>query len=256
MLSPRDVLSLVREAQGGVAGTRPLVVSGPGSAEVAAALREQGEGDLVVVEGDLDRAAALVRVVAADTPSEDDVAALRRGTRAGIPVIALARGGATQLPYVLALDLIAWPPGTPVPLEEIGGRLVRGVGTSEADALAAGLPSLRGPVVERQARDTALIAAVLAFARRGRMPTSPAITLLQARLLRRIEVANGVRPPVDPQAAVLKAGPELASALATGIACRRLVRSLPVRSRVIDAAVAYGGTLALARVTETLLRRR
>ncbi len=125
-----------------------------------------------------------------------------------------------------------------------------------AVALAAALPALRAAVVGRQAHDTALSAAVLGLVRGRSGPLTPAISMLQARMLRRVEIARGAEPPVQPQGVAAAAGPELVAALATGAVCRSLVRSLPVRSRVIDAAVAYGGTLALAAVIDRTLRRR
>jgi hypothetical protein len=256
MLGPREIVALLREAQAGAPGTEPIVVSGPGASEVARAIRAGGAGELVVVDGDPARAVALVRVIEGSAAGAADVEQLRRGARAAIPVIALVRDGAERVPYVLALDVVTWAREAPVPLDALGARLTRGLGPREADALAARLPALRPSVVGRHAQDTALVAAATALLRRGRGPVSPALTLMQARLLRRMETANGVRPPGDPQSVLTSAGPEIAAALATGVACRRLVRGLPVRSRLIDAAVAYGGTLALATVADKLLRRR
>jgi hypothetical protein len=254
-VGPREVIGVLREAQRGPTSTGPILVSGPGAAEVATALREGGAAELVSVGGDPAAAGVLVRIIEGPV-DEGDEQQLRAGARAGIPLVALVREpGLERLPYVLATDVVAWPEGGPVPVEELASALADGL-RNDAVAFAAGLPALRGAVVGRQARDAALSAAMLGLLRGRSGPLTPVISLLQARMLRRVEVARGVEPPDRPQGVASTAGPELVAALATGAVCRSLVRSLPVRSRVIDAAVAYGGTLALAAVVDRTLRRR
>ncbi len=218
-------------------------------------MREGGEAGLVAVAGDPAGAAALVRIVEGAVGAHDEQQ-LRMGARAGIPLVALVRDSIVErVPYVLATDVVAWPAGAPLPLERLADALADGL-RDDAVAFAAGLPALRGSVVGRQAHDAALSAAMLGLLRGRSGPLTPAISLLQARMLRRVELARGAEPPTQPQGVAAAAGPELVAALATGAVCRSLVRSLPVRNRVIDAAVAYGGTLALATVVDLTLRRR
>lgn len=254
-VGPRDLIGVLREAQRGPASTGPIVVSGPGAADVASALREGGDGSLVSVAGDAAGAAALVRIVEGAVGIHDEQQ-LRVGARAGIPLIALVRDSEIErVPYVLATDVVVWPTGAPLPLEELADALADGL-RGDAVSFAAVLPALRGAVVGRQAHDAALSAAMLALLQRRSGPLTPVISLLQARMLRRVEWARGAKPPAQPQGVAAVVGPELVAALATGAVCRSFVRSLPMRSRVIDAAVAYGGTLALATVVDRTLRRR
>ena len=126
----------------------------------------------------------------------------------------------------------------------------------EAIALAAGLPALRGAIVDRRARDTALVAAVLKLLGHGKTPLTPVLVPLQARMLRRPQAARGTELPAGPQGLATAVGPEVAGAVATGVVCRAVARSLPLRSRLLDAAVAYGGTVGLALVADRVLRRR
>ena len=254
-LTPRDLIALAREAQRGVAPTGPIVVWGPAGSEVAAALREGGRAELVVVDGDPERGSALV-VVLDGQATDADLDAMRRATRAGMPVVALARGPVGERPpYVLATDLLEWPPGTPVPTRALAGRLAAGL-LEAAVGVAAGLPAVRAAVVRRRAGDSAVVAGMIALLRRGQLPVSPVITLLQARMLRQVEAASGKPVPVQPQAAIMAAAPEVAAAMATGLLCRTAARALPVRGRLLDAGVAYGGTLALAQVASRVLARR
>jgi uncharacterized protein (DUF697 family) len=251
----RDVIGVLREAQRGPVDIGPIVVSGTGAADVVAALCDGGNGSLVALDGDPAGAAALVRIVDGAVGLSDEQQ-LRRGARAGIPLVALVRDpAADRIPYVLATDVVDWAAGEPLPLGRLAAALADGL-RDDAVRFAAGLPALRDAVVGRQAHDAALSAAMLGLLRSGRGPLTPVISLLQARMLRRVEVARGVAPPAQPQGVAAAAGPELAAALATGAACRTLVRSLPLRGRVVDAAVAYGGTLALASVAGRMPRRR
>lgn len=251
----RDVLSLAREARAGSGAAAPIVVSGPGAPVVADALREGGRAELVSVGGASARVGAVVRILE-HALTTADVEVLRAASRAGVPLVVLHRGDLPEeIPYVLATDVLAWQADAPVPLDALAQALVGGW-RGTAAVYAAGLPSLRGAAVERQARDTALAAAALAAVRSGAGPQAPVLALMQARMLRRIEVARGVSAPDTPAQLAAVVGPELGGAVITGALCRTVVRALPVRTRLLDAAVAYGGTRGLGAVAARLLDRR
>ena len=68
----------------------------------------------------------------------------------------------------------------------------------------------------------------------------------QARMLTDLAAAGGAPTPGDPRAAAEVVAPRLGAAVATGLLSRSLVRRLPVRDRLVEAAVAAGSTFALA----------
>jgi uncharacterized protein (DUF697 family) len=254
-LGLRDVAGLVQEVRRGAGEPRHIVVSGPGAAELAAALASDGDPSRVRVGGDAAGAAALVRVVEGE-PTAADEAALRAATRAGAHLVALVRAQpAPSLPYVLAEDVVTWPVDAPLPVDQVVQALVRGLGAT-ADDLAAMLPRLRDAVVRRDVLTTSVAAATLVGFARGSGAMMPVLTMLQARMLRRVRTACGEKPPTDPQGIALAAGPNLAAAVATGLVCRSLSRRLPVRGRLVGSAIAFAGTTALGTAARRFLPQR
>jgi uncharacterized protein (DUF697 family) len=251
----RDVAGHVQEIRRGPAESRHIGVSGPGSAELAAALAADGDPSRVRVGGDAAGAAALVRVVEGE-PTAQDEAALRAATRGGAHLVALVRAEpAPRVPYVLAEDVVAWPVGALLPVDEVVRALVRGLGPA-ADDLAGALPRLRDAVVRRDVLTTSVAAATLVGLARGSGAMMPVLTMLQARMLRRVRTANGEQPPTDPQGIAIAAGPNLAAAVGTGLVCRSISRRLPVRGRVVGSAIAFAGTAALGAAARRILPLR
>jgi hypothetical protein len=250
-IRPGDLFALAREAQRGPAGAGHVVVSGPGAAELAEALAEGGDRSRVVVAGDPSAAAALVRIVGTTT-TPDDEAVLRAGARAGAHLVAVRRGsGDAPVPYVLATDVVQWPDGKAVPRAELAAVLSSGLGES-APGLTAALPVLREAVIRRTILETAVGAAgLVAIAGRSAVML-PTLSLLQTRMLRRVRLLDGQAPPTAPEAVARTVGPELAAALATGLACRAVVRRLPVDGRLVRVAVAFAGTAGLGAVARRL----
>jgi hypothetical protein len=246
-LPPRDIALLAREARAGDVAVGPLVVSGLGAAELAAALGEGAAPGAVVVRSDPADAAAVIRVLDGHV-SPNDREVLRAGARAGIPLLAVLRGDrAETVPYVLATDVVAWPKEAPAPTSALLAVLATAL-RADVGTVAARVPALRPEADRAQAFEAAGSAAALVFLRGGKGPLAPALTLHQARLLRRRAAAHGGRPPGDAKELATTVGPELGAAVATGLAARGLVRRLPFRNRVIEAAVAFGGTLLLGRL--------
>ncbi len=249
----RDVISLARETQSAPRRSDPIVVDGVRASDVAEGLRRDGDSSLVRVGGGLGRAAAYVIVVECPATASQELR-LREATRAGIPIVGVRLGAHdAPLPYVLPGDIIdVEHSGDPLPFEELT-KMLAAVLAHDGVSLAARLPVLRPAVEQRRMLDSALAAAsIAAFSRSRKRPLLPVIALAQARTLRELAVARGDQVPSAPADMARTAGPELVAALAVGVACRALVRRLPVRGRLVEGLVAGAGTFALTALARRL----
>ncbi len=250
-LSPGTLLRLAREAREGDHPSGPLLVAGPLAAQLAKSLAEGGDAALVRTAGDAASACALVCVLGG-APTPEQEAQLRVATRAGVPTIGVQVGDPeARVPYVLPGDVVVCNPGQGFPVADIAAAIVGGLGR-EAAPLAARLPALRPAAHRGLATRAAGAAAGMAAVPWGADEHLPQLVLLQTRLLRDLAVTAGRPAPTTQQEVAAAVGPELGSALAVGIAARSLVRRLPLRNRLIDAAVAGGATLALATAATRL----
>jgi hypothetical protein len=250
-IAPRDLVGLVRGARADADPAGVIALTGPRAAELADALAHDGERSLIRVTTDTAGAAALV-VCADGQASAPDEAAMRRATRAGVPVVAVQLGDpSTRLAYALPGETVVATPGAPLPVHAIAGALAA-VLRGDGAALAGRLPVLREPVARRRVREAALSTAALAGLSRGHGPMLPVLTLAQARMLRQLAIGRGGATPADPRGLATSLGPELGAALAAGLACRAVARRLPLRGRVTDAVVALTGTAALAAAADRL----
>lgn len=240
---PLAVWGVVNELRRAATDERALAVDG--ARELTAALRRElargGDEAAIVGAGELDRAAALVYVLAAPA-SEDDERVLKAARRAKAPVVCVAAApGVERVPHVLPTDVVRVPPGAGFPLEELARVLARRLGES-ATPLAARLPVLREAVCRQ------LIAS---FSRRNGivgvavfLPGAdlPVLTLNQIRLVLRIAAAHGVE--ID--AARL---PEVLGVIGAGLGFRTLARevlgAVPVAGWLLKGAIAYAGTKAV-----------
>ncbi len=251
-IGPRDVVSLARHNRSALSPNGPILVTGVLAEQLAAELRAGGDPSLVRTQGDPSEAAALVCVVgAAATRADEEL--LRRATRALVPVIGVRTGSTdTPIPYVLATDVVDVPPGRGFPVAEIARTLAAALGPDGA-ALAGGLPVIRDAVQDRRVADGALTAGTIALRRGG--PRLPLLALAQARMLADVAATAGRPAPETPRATAEAVGPPLVASLATGLLARTLVRRLPARNRLLDAAVAAAATYALAMAFERVARR-
>jgi hypothetical protein len=244
----RDALALGRDARSAAAVTGPLLVTGVLAETLARELRAGGDPTLVQTSGDPAQAAAVVRIVAGPASSEDE-RVLRAATRALVPIVVVQTGDpSATLPYVLPTDVVACAPGKGFPVDEIA-RALAGVLGRRGAALAGSLPVLRDAVQEHGARAGALTAALLAIRGAGH----PVLALAQARTL--IDLAASGRSAsseLDPRATAETVALPLAASVASGLVARALVRRLPVRHPLVDAAVAGTATLALASLYRRL----
>lgn len=251
-IGARDVVALARDAQASSAARGPLLVTGVLAPQLARELGAGADYGAVRTDGDPAHAAALVRVVAGGATPEDE-SVMRQATRHLVPVVAVQTGDpSARLPYVLPTDVVTCEPGRGFPTEEIARTLAVALGR-EGAALARSLPVLRSAVEGRRAREGAADAGVLAAFGSG--PRLAVLALQQSRMLSDLATAGGRPAPSDPRAAAETVGPSLAAALGTGLAARALVRRLPVRNRLLEAAVAAAATYALATVFSRVASR-
>jgi uncharacterized protein (DUF697 family) len=249
-IKPLAIWGVVNELRRAATDERALAVDG--ARELAGALRRElarhGDPAAIVGADELERAAALVYVVAAP-PTEDDERTLKAARRARTPVVGVvAAPGVERLPYVLPTDVVRVPPGAGFPLEEIARVLAHRLGES-ATPLAARLPVLRDAVsrelISSFSRKNGIVG-VAVFLPGADLPV---LTLNQIRLVLRIAAAHGVE--VD--AARL---PEVLGVVGAGLGFRTLAREalgmVPVAGWLLKGAVAYAGTKA---VGEAAMRR-
>lgn len=240
-LSPLAVWGLLKELRTGAEDTRPLLVSGPLAAQLAKELSRGGDPRAVRVDGRVEDAAVLVRVLAG-APTEADERELRAANRARVPIVAVQTGTEVfDIPYVLPTDVIACAPGSGFPVEEIAAAIAARLGEA-ATGLAARLPVLREAVCEaliaRFSRQNAIIGAAVW------VPGADfaVLTLNQLRLVLRLGAAHGVE--LDQQRL-----PEVLATIGAGLGFRALARQLlgvvPVAGWLVKGGIAYVGTRAL-----------
>ena len=252
-LRVKDVIGLVREAQAGPGPAEPILVRGPRAGELADLLTRDGDSRLVTTTGDGSNAGAVVLLVETP-PVTGEVELLRRATRAGTPIVAVRLLPFVEpIPYVLPEDIFAPEIDGTLPVRGITAALARGLPDGGV-ALGAALPVLREAVARRQSLEAAVTAGTLAaFSGKGRS-LLPVLALAQTRTMRRLGTASGARTGSDPAVAAQSTAQNLGAALAVGLVSRTLVRRLPLRGRLIDGALAAGGTFALALVARRLAR--
>jgi uncharacterized protein (DUF697 family) len=235
------VWGLLKELRTAAADTRPLVVSGPLAAQLAKELSRGGDARLVRVDGRVDGAALLVRVIGG-APTEEDERELKAAKRASVPVIAVQTGGeVVDIPYVLPTDVVMVPPGSGFPLEEVATAIAARLGEA-GTGLAARLPVLREAVcqalIEQFSRKNAVVGAAVWVSGAD----FALLTLNQLRLVLRLAAAHGVE--IDQQRL-----PEVLTTIGAGVGfralARRLVAAVPAARWLVRGSVAYAGTRAL-----------
>jgi uncharacterized protein (DUF697 family) len=241
-LHPGAVWALVKEARIAAEDVRPLLVTGALAEQLEQELNRGAKPGAVRSSGRVEDAAVLLRVLAG-APTEEDVAAARAAARADVPVVAVQTSGdeGTELPYVLATDVVTCPPGAGFPLEQILERVAGRLG-EHGTALAARLPALRDPLcdelIESFSRKNGLLGAAVF------VPGAdfPVLTLNQLRLVLRIASAYGVE--VD-QSRLAEVAGTVAAGFGFRAVARQLLGVLPVAGWVVKGAVAYSGTRAV-----------
>jgi uncharacterized protein (DUF697 family) len=250
-LRPLSVWGVVKELRIAAADTRPILVSGPLSEQLAKELSRGGSSAAVRADGRVGDASVLLRVLAG-APTDEDERELRAANRAGVPVVAVQTGTETfDVPYVLATDVVMCPPGSGFPVDEIARVVAARLGEAST-GLAARLPSLREPVcellIERFSRRNGIAGAVIFVGGAD----FPVLTLNQIRLVLRLAAAHGVE--ID-QSRV----PEVLATVGAGLGFRTVARQLlvavPVAGWAVKGTVAYVGTRAVGEAAARYFAR-
>jgi uncharacterized protein (DUF697 family) len=247
------VWGIAKEVKAAAEDFRPLLVGGaPGTARklheaLVAAGDEQAVRDVSgreVSPYDLEGAALLLWCVEGERPNEADEHTFRLADRKDVDVICVLVGAgpeATDIPYVLATDVIRVPPGKEIPLDVVVERIAERA-DEKGYSLAAKLPVLRPAVCEAIVRRFSRQNGILGAAIFIPGADFPVLTLNQVRMVFRIAAAYGEE--IDRERAV-----ELLAVLGAGLGFRAVARQalgvFPVAGWAVKGGIAFVATRAL-----------
>ena len=245
-LHPLAVWSLVKELRIAAEDTKPLLVSGPLAAQLEKELARGAAPGAVRVDGRVEDAGVLVRILAG-APTAADGEELKRAKRAKVPAVVVQTGTeAFDVPYVLATDVVVCRPGAGFPVEEIARAVAARLGEA-GTGLAARLPVLREPLCRELIESFSRKNGILGVAIFVPGADFPVLTLNQIRLVLRLGAAYGVE--VDQQRL-----PEVLATVAAGLGFRAVARQLlgaiPIAGWAVKGGIAYAGTRALGEAAQ------
>ena len=193
-----------------------------------------------------------IRVIAGD-PTDGDDELVREADRAAIPVVFVQLWPQAEWSrlFVLTPFVIECRTGEGFPVDEIARTIARAV--EHPAALAARVPTLKEPVEQAVVRGAIARAALLGVVGARKRAARPSIALEQLRMLASLRAvesphASSTLPPSGVAAATL------AASFGLRAAARAARRKLP--APLVNAAVAAGGTWALAKAIRRLEARR
>jgi hypothetical protein len=196
-------------------------------------------------------AEVVVRIIAGD-PGEVEDALVREADRLGTPVVFIQlwpQADWSSL-FVLSPFVIECRAGEGFPVRAIAETVSRAV--AQPEALAAQVPVLKEPVDSSVVRTAIARAALLGVTGARKGPARPLIALEQLRMLSSLRAADQPQARSEiPPAAIAAA--TVAASFALRALARTAGRSLP--APLVNAAVAAGGTWALAKALEVLQER-
>jgi uncharacterized protein (DUF697 family) len=253
-IKPTAVWGVAREIKAAAEDLEPIVVAGAAALaeEIGRHLAAGGDERWVrMLAGrepagyDLDGAGVLVYAVEGERAGSAAEESLRLAERKRVPavcvLVGVPAGSVPDVPYVLATDVVAAPPGATLPLEAIVEAVAAKVGDN-AYALAGKLPALRKPVCAQIVRSFSRQNGVLGAAIFIPGADFPALTLNQIRMVLRIAGAYGVE--LDRERAL-----EILGVVGAGLGLRTVARELlgfvPVGGWALKGGIAYAGTRAL-----------
>jgi uncharacterized protein (DUF697 family) len=253
-ISPLSVWGVLKELRAVEEDFRPVIVAG--STEHAGAIRsafvEGGEADAVrdlsgkpLSAYDVEGARVAVYTVDGPQPNEEDEKSLRLVIRKGVAVVCVLvgvpEGEVPSVPYVLDTDVVAVPPGKPLPIEDLAERIADGADEASYQ-LAKRLPALRPAIVEQIIKKFSLQNGVLGVAIFIPGADFPVLTLNQIRMVLRIAAAHGEE--LDKERAV-----EILTVVAAGLGFRTVARQLvglvPGFGWAVKGGIAYAATRAV-----------
>lgn len=257
-MSPSGFRALVDEArrvgfavreEAGPEPAGPIAVSGMLAEQLVKELSLGADVGSVVVGGPelAGRAEVLIRIVAGDPTTEDDDL-VRAADGHGVPVVVVQLWPQADWtrPYVLTPFVVECRAGEGFPIRAIGDRIAE---ATERDAtLASRVPALTDAARSGAVRSAVIRAGITGFAGARLGASRQLLSLEQVRLLSRLRTLSGAASDDELRLRVAGAG----AVVAGGFAFRGVARSLRtfVPAPLADAAVAAGGTWALAKLLE------
>jgi hypothetical protein len=253
LLEGRSLWSELGDEPEGLVGS--IVVSGMLAEQLARELSAGAEPGAVVVRAgtDVSGAEVAVRIIAGEPSPEDDVL-VRGADAAGVPVVLVQLWPQAEwtAPFVLTPFVVECEAGHGFPVREIADRISEAV--ERAPALAARVPVLQEAVAEDETRGAVLRSALLGLlGPKGAGGTRPLLALEQARTLSRLRALDPQPSAVDARGLAATAAAIYASGYALRTAARATRGRLP--ARLVDAAIAAGGTWALVEAARRLEAR-
>jgi hypothetical protein len=254
-LEARNVLRALQDERK-VASVGPIVVGGMLAEQLAKELAAGAATGSIAVSDDPRglRAAVAIRVIAGD-PSEDDDRFVREAEHAEVPVVVIQLWPQANWrgPYVLSPFVVECKTGEGFPIRKIAELIA--TAADDATSLAARVPVLQEPVGRAVKRD-AVVRSALVGAIVGRKGAArPVLALEQVGVIARLRALE--EPETGKEEQLPVAAGTAAATLAASYGFRALARSLRGRlpRPLADAAVAAGGTWALAEISRRLEAR-
>lgn len=235
----------LRESRENAELEQTLLVTGVMADVLARELAGDGDASVVRTDGWVDEAAGIV-VVLSGAPSDEELDLLRRAQRAGAATVAvqLQPGFEDEIPYVLAADVVDVPSGAGFPVEEIVRALTRRMGEGVVP-IARALPRFRAPATRQLTRSIAARNATIAVLPWGSSVHLPRMVTNEIRLAFDLAAAHGreIGPFRLPDA-----GAAMGMGLGLREVSRRARRRVGYGHRLINTAVAYGGTVVVGEL--------
>lgn len=242
-------IGLAVRADAGPDAVGPIAVSGMLAEQLVKELSTGAHAGAVVVGAGewVGRAEVLLRIVAGD-PTVEDEELVRAADVSGTPVVLVQLWPQAEWtrPFVLTPFVVECRAGEGFPIHAIAARIVEA--SPNAVELGAGVPVLADAARSGAVRSAVVRAALVGFAGSRLGVSRQLLTLEQVRLLSRLRTTSGAAG--EDELRLRAAGS--AGVLAGSYAFRGLARSLRgfLPAPFVNAAVAAGGTWALAKLAE------
>lgn len=254
LVEARNVVKAM-QAEREVATVGPVVVSGMLAEQLARELAAgAAPGSVVVSDAPRVGGAQLAIRVIAGEPSEEDDVFVREAERAEIPVVLVQLWPQKDwgAPFVLSSFVVECKTGEGFPMRKIADQVA--TAADDPTSLAGRIPVLKDSV-EEDVRKGAIVRAALVGLITRKGPARPVLALGQVGMMSRLRALEDPETRAEQQLPVV-AG-TAAAAIAASFGFREIARAARRRlpSKVVDVAVAAGGTWAIAKLAKHLEAR-